>query len=492
MAQEIARFCPRCGTTRIGSFRYCGSCAFDFDEDPQHPVNRAAIWPEELDHDAGSVTDAAVPTIAGTAVPGPEAAVEPGAEPPSGTLQVVAPAPLLTPTATASSVPIVPTAPASVSPIPISVPDGPSARPSAPAPALARVDPVVALRAAARAAEATPATRFARAGRWPVYMVGALAILLVTGALLVSVLMTPRSAAAPPQASAPVRAGSPALASVAPGRSRIVISEPENGARIPAESVTFQGTGPAGFELIHDAATGQDARTTIAPDGTWTLVVGLEAGANEVRLRLGDDRSTELIWTVTSVAPAGSGQASPAGPVAFEPVTLRGTGTRVAEFSIPEAAVAVATISHRGPGAFAVWTLDANANQMDQLVNATGDYDGRRLFDVDTHAVGFRVEAGGNWTIVVRPISAATTWDGTGTLEGTGSDVFVLDPPASDFRGITMRHVGRGVFVVVGYSGVDLDLHANASGDYFGESLLREGTNILAIEAGGSWTIVLD
>jgi len=28
MAEE---FCPRCGTARVGSFRYCRSCGFDFD-----------------------------------------------------------------------------------------------------------------------------------------------------------------------------------------------------------------------------------------------------------------------------------------------------------------------------------------------------------------------------------------------------------------------------------------------------------------------------
>jgi hypothetical protein len=187
-----------------------------------------------------------------------------------------------------------------------------------------------------------------------------------------------------------------------------------------------------------------------------------------------------------------TGTSAVPGDVAFDPVTLRGTGTQVARFSIPEEAVAIAEISHGGTGAFAVWTLDENDNQTDQLVNARGTYQGRRLFDAETHAVGFRVETVDQWTIVVRPVSAAERWDGSGTLEGTGSNVFLLDPPAATFRSATFRHTGPGTFTVVGYSPEGRDDHATAVGNYFGESLLREGTTILAIEAGGSWSIVLD
>lgn len=228
--------------------------------------------------------------------------------------------------------------------------------------------------------------------------------------------------------------------------------------------------------------------TTIAGDGTWTLEVPLIPGRNEITLRLGDDPATELTWTVTSV----TGSSAVPGVVAFDPVTLRGTGSQVARFSILVEAVAIAAISHQGSGPFAVWTLDENENQTDQLVNVRGSYEGRRLFDAETHAAGFRVETGDPWTIVVRPVSSAERWDGSGTLEGTGSDVFLLDPPVATFRSATIRHTGPGTFSVVGYSSEGRDDHATAVGNYFGESLLREGTTILAIEAGGRWSIVLD
>jgi len=75
--------------------------------------------------------------------------------------------------------------------------------------------------------------------------------------------------------------------------------------------VTFRGTGPAGFELIHDAESEPDTRVTIGADGTWSLDVALDPGTNLVTLRLGNDLSTELTWTVKAV-----GVASPAGSFA--------------------------------------------------------------------------------------------------------------------------------------------------------------------------------
>jgi hypothetical protein len=344
-----------------------------------------------------------------------------------------------------------------------------------------------------------PSRQTRRRGGWILAAVGAVAILFAIGALSASALLSPRMSTAP-STSVPISPSAPspssaatgsaqpsASGSIAAGESRIVISEPENGARIQGSAITFRGTGPAGREIVHEQTDGTDFRTLINPDGTWVLDVTLVPGANLITLRIDDDPASELTWTVTAVGPS----QAPA-EAEFEPVTLRGQGARVVHFTIPDGTHAIAAVSHRGSGAFRVWTLDKANAQTDQLVNANGNYDGRRLFGGETPAFGFRVQAGGSWTIVVRPISAATKWDGSGTLEGTGSDVYVLDPPASTFLSATLRHTGQGPFNVVGFAPAGVDVHANAVGNYFGESLLREGTTILSIEAGGHWSIVLD
>jgi hypothetical protein len=521
----------------MGSFRFCGSCAFDFDADPQHPVHRAAIWPEEEVEER--VVEA--PSPPPPAAPGTAAIATAPATPQPATVQtmvvsapVAPPAPPVAPPLEPSPEPVaqaIPKAepvvaepgptipepgPAIPQPdlaIPESAPEQP-ARPPTPAaerhpatapqvrepdasaaepsPGVAVLPAVVRTPAPFRRPTISPETgrRARRRGGWVLSALGAVAILFAIGALSASALLSPRSSApssvSPPSATPPASAALPSGSLVA-GTSRIVISEPENGARIEGSAVTFRGTGPAGREIVHKQTDGTDSRTLINPDGTWVLDVTLVSGANEVTLRIDDDPSTELTWTVTSAGPPQSPAA-----VEFKPVTLRGQGAQVVHFSIPTGTHAIADISHRGPSTFRVWTLDSANAQTDQLVSATGNYNGRRLFGGEAPAFGFRVQADGAWTIVVRPMSSATKWDGSGTLEGTGSDVFVLDPPASTFRSATLRHTGQGPFNVVGYAPEGVDTHAAAVGNYFGESLLREGTTILSVEAGGRWSIVLD
>jgi hypothetical protein len=330
--------------------------------------------------------------------------------------------------------------------------------------------------------------RFPRSGRWGLYLTGGIMILIALGVLTVALVVLPdfgTTRGIVPAASQP-----PISASLAPPATsaHIVILEPENGARIEGTTVTFRGTGPAGAELIHDVPSGTDTVAPVGADGSWVLAVPLQPGTNEVTLRLGDDPATEMTWTVTSVGPLSSAPAE----ISFEPITLRASGSRIVPFEIPDEAIAIATIRYRGGGSFAVSTLDENDQATDQLVTASGNYDGTRLIDADHRAVAIRVEATGPWTVLIRPVSAAQRWDGSGTLSGTGSNVFVIDPPAAAFRSATIRHTGAGTFSVVGYSPAGREDHANTVGTYFGESLLREGTTILAIEAGGRWSIVLD
>jgi hypothetical protein len=330
--------------------------------------------------------------------------------------------------------------------------------------------------------------RFPRSGRWGIYLTGGLLILVALGVLAVAFVLAPGTVITPNLAgSAPQP--SPSASLVPPTTSaQIEILEPDNGARIEGTTVTFRGTAPAGAELIHDVAVGTDTVAQVGADGSWILAVPLEPGTNEVTLRLGDDQATELTWTVTAVGPVSAVPTE----ISFEPITLGATGSQVVQFEVPEEAIAIATISHRGGGSFAVWTLDENDNQTDQLVGASGNYDGTRLIDAQNRGAALRIEASGQWTIAIRPVTAAERWDGSGTLSGSGSNVYVIDPPAAAFRSATIRHTGPGTFSVVGYSPAGREDHANAVGNYFGESLLREGTTILAIEAGGRWSIVLD
>jgi hypothetical protein len=60
------RFCPRCGTPRVGNFRYCRSCQLDFDGLDTAPAADASVVPP------ASVQRVASPVVTAPAPPAPE------------------------------------------------------------------------------------------------------------------------------------------------------------------------------------------------------------------------------------------------------------------------------------------------------------------------------------------------------------------------------------------------------------------------------------
>jgi hypothetical protein len=71
-------FCPRCGTARIGSFRFCRSCGFDFDADPTSqasagmPMASPAAAPPAAQPVPATPTAASPSPASATTKPGPD------------------------------------------------------------------------------------------------------------------------------------------------------------------------------------------------------------------------------------------------------------------------------------------------------------------------------------------------------------------------------------------------------------------------------------
>lgn len=86
-------------------------------------------------------------------------------------------------------------------------------------------------------------------------------------------------------------AGTDGNASAAGSTGVLRVLTPSSGAVVAAASVTFAGTAPSGAIVVQDISFGSD-RQVVATDGTWTLDVELQEGANDIKLRLGDDDST--------------------------------------------------------------------------------------------------------------------------------------------------------------------------------------------------------
>jgi hypothetical protein len=177
-------------------------------------------------------------------------------------------------------------------------------------------------------------------------------------------------------------------------------------------------------------------------------------------------------------------------PTDFEDILLKGKGTKVAKFTVPEGTPAIAKISCKCRSNFAIWTVGPDGSQGDLLVNVIGSYAGTVLFsEYGEEVVAFQVEADAAWSILVRPVIRAPAWNRSEPLTGEGDAVYRLTPPSSGLTTVTLNHKGEGNFAIWGYSDATTDLLVNEIDAYRGETLLSEGTFLLEISAGGNWSI---
>jgi hypothetical protein len=179
------------------------------------------------------------------------------------------------------------------------------------------------------------------------------------------------------------------------------------------------------------------------------------------------------------------------GPIAFNAITIKGRGDKVAKFKIPEDVVAIAMFTHSGSSNFAITTVDANGGQGDLLVNVIGKYKGTVLFDEDSHSRAFKINADGAWTVVIKPIGSARRWDLSATLTGTGDDVIRVTGTVSGLASSVVKHSGKRNFAVVTFTDDGRDLIINEIGRYSGEILMPTGLIAIVISADGKWSFTV-
>jgi hypothetical protein len=149
----------------------------------------------------------------------------------------------------------------------------------------------------------------------------------------------------------------------------------------------------------------------------------------------------------------------------------------------------VATFTHDGSANFSVWSLDANVNQLDLLVNTIGAYSGTVLFDKQSnqHTESLQITADGNWTVTLHSIRALRSFDATGTT-GHGDDVLVY---RGDAGAATLTHDGSNNFAVWTY-GDQTNLVVNEIGAYNGTVRWTKGPELVTVTADGNWSITVD
>jgi hypothetical protein len=178
--------------------------------------------------------------------------------------------------------------------------------------------------------------------------------------------------------------------------------------------------------------------------------------------------------------------------VDFKDIVLKGKGKKVAKFTIPEDAIAIAVIAHKGKSNFIVHSIDSSGATLDSLVNEIGNYTGTVLFDTDVgeHSVAFGIDADGSWTITIKPVSRAPAWNASTPLKSRGDAVYRVSPPSSGLVTVDLGFKGDGNFIVHSYSDGGSEGLANEIDNFSGQVLLPHGTFLLEIVAnGGTWSM---
>ena len=174
--------------------------------------------------------------------------------------------------------------------------------------------------------------------------------------------------------------------------------------------------------------------------------------------------------------------------------TFSGTGDDIVTAKTVTASVLV-TFTHDGESNFIVASKTVDDDRIDGLVNVIGPYSGTVIQELGTSIFNkeklglFEVQADGNWTITIQPLSKAKNWNGK-TLSGTGYLVIKVPKNTKPGNKLILSHVGDSNFIVVTYDskGKRLGGKVNEIGDYSGRVTFGKSTYI-AIETEGDWTI---
>ncbi len=173
------------------------------------------------------------------------------------------------------------------------------------------------------------------------------------------------------------------------------------------------------------------------------------------------------------------------------PILVEGSGhgDDVVEFSIDGIPVIV-TFSHVGSANFVVWSLDADFENVDLLVNTIGGYDGTRpmQFLDDEQVAGFEISADGDWSFVISPLQEAQRVGCP--FDGDGDDVVIVEDFVSGGGAATLSFDANTNFAIWAWGTDDRDLIVNDIGPYEGTVRVSSGLDIWDITGdGGSWTV---
>ena len=173
----------------------------------------------------------------------------------------------------------------------------------------------------------------------------------------------------------------------------------------------------------------------------------------------------------------------------FETIVQSGAGDNI--ITLPAGVTAaIVTATHDGSRNFVINALDANNTATgDLLVNTIGAYSGTTVygFSAFSDATSLEVNADGNWTITIAPVSAAPAL----AAAGAGDAVYLFDGSAGK---LTATHNGTANFVVQEETDktFSIGLLINDIGAYTGTVPLSSGPSVISVRADGAWTLLAE
>ena len=213
------------------------------------------------------------------------------------------------------------------------------------------------------------------------------------------------------------------------------------------------------------------------------LVVGTSGGEDEatattvVTETTGADETTTLPAETTTTVPQETTTTLPAVLAAGE-----GRGAAVVEFDIPTVP-AVIDFTHDGAGAFSVMKLDPDLEHITHVTITYGPHEGTGGVQLTNDEIvgGLEIEADGNWTYEIRPVSGEP--EIACPVEGRSEDVIILSAFKDRGGQAHVTYAGENPFSITAYGDGESSLLVNEVGPYEGTFDVPAGLYVWFIDA---------
>jgi hypothetical protein len=166
--------------------------------------------------------------------------------------------------------------------------------------------------------------------------------------------------------------------------------------------------------------------------------------------------------------------------------TIDEFGDGDATITLPVGATAAQVmVEQPGPGALKIQAFDAKDQPAsDVLVDTTGEYNGTTAYGLDGDssdpAVTLKVEADGEWRVLVVPIHyALDLFDAS-----SGDGVFLYGGPEES---LAVTHDGSGAFVVLEHVDGESNVLVDEVGPFEGVVPISAGPSVISVVADGAW-----